>query len=709
MKKLTIILLVMLLTLLLVTLEYGCVAPSAPPVPPKPTTPPVPQPSPAPVPSPPTMPTPTPTPAPPSPPATAEDVQAALKTLGLSEEKLFFEGYLREADIITFYLTQEESCCLIQDSEGYGVETWFFLAGENIEDISKADEYLREYELPDYQWEELADSLLSAEVIISPDVTEVVPSEELEEKCAEIKKQLTELEKKLEQMKQKRRELEDLLSGAKEEKEKLEAQMADLEDKKANCPNDIAALQEEIPVLEDRVENMKEALKQSVWLWQECKSRHPSAPHRCNGYLDRVGLVYQKLQDLKRELAAKREALNSLQQECVELDSRIHLSISPKIGELNSAIRKYEQDIEDLSSQISELESKIKQIKERFRECLDELEEARKLEKQVEAARRKAGHGVDKAEEKIKELEERYKKLKERFPDGVYPEDGEKYREKIEEIKQKIEKSASELDEDKIDKARGSANDLAREVEREKARLGRYGLANICLEDCYKAYQLCWKSVENRRDTCGLSGHFKEAEEALRKLRECCDRAREELSKGNVQEARTISYGCLHKPNLAQAVYDALKKACTDRLVISYLDVPRDEEDLEGIRELVDFEVNTGLQLLGELGKIPSAILQAFEAGKITADQQKNACCLLMMMKFMLTSRSYCEAAVYAYGFVHFWHEISGLPEMPTASTAAALGLARIVENIPQETRDAAVSAINAVLRSARCAGVRCY
>jgi hypothetical protein len=75
----------------------------------------------------------------------------------------------------------------------------------------------------------------------------------------------------------------------------------------------------------------------------------------------------------------------------------------------------------------------------------------------------------------------------------------------------------------------------------------------------------------------------------------------------------------------------------------------------------------------------------------------------------VVTSRNYFEAAVYAYGFVHFWHEIAGLPEMPTASTAAALDLAEIVGNIPRETRDAAVSAINAVLQSARCAGVRCY
>ena len=648
-----------------------------------------------------------PTPTPPSPTATAEDVQAALEILGLSEEEFSFEGCLREADIITFYLTQGDSCYLIQDSEGYGVETWFLIAGDHIEDMSEVSKYLEEYELPDYQWEELAESMLSEEVTITPDIADVVTPSELQEKCEEIERQLAELENKLKQMKEKKSELEDRLSRAKEEKEKLEAEMADLEDKKASCPNDITALQDEIPVLEGRVESMKEALKQSVWLWQECKSRYPSASYRCNGHLDRVGIVHERLQELRRELTAKKEALNRLQQECVELDSRIHLSISPKIGELNSAIRNYEQDIEDLSSQISELDSKIKQIKERFRECIDELEEALKLEKRVEAARRRAGHAVNKAEQKTRELEKMYEKLKERFPDGVYPEDGEKHREKIEEIKQKIDTGASELDEDKVDEARGNANDLAGEVEREKARLGKYWLANICLEGCYKAYQLCSKSVENRRDTCGLSSHFREAEEALVKLKECCDRAREELINGNVQDARTICYGCLQKQRLASAVYNALKKACTDRLVIP---VSREaEEDTEAISELVEFELNIGLQAIGELGKLPGAIVNAIDAGRIIADQQKNACCALMMMKFMLTSRNYFEAAAYADAFVHFWHEISGLPEIPTARTSAALRLAEIVDGMSEEARNAAVSAINAVLRSARCAGVRCY
>ena len=661
-----------------------------------------------PTPAPPTTPAPTPAPTPVlPPPATAEDVQAALKTLGLSEEKLFFEGCLRETDIIAFYLTQGESCCLIQDSEGYGVETWFFFAGENIEDISKADEYLGEYELPDYQWEELADSLLSAEVTVTPDVAEVVPPAELEEKCAGIRKQLAELENKLAQMKQKKGELEDLLSGAKEEKEKLEAEMADLEDKKANCPNDIAALQEEIPVLERSVETMKEALQQSVWLWQECKSRHPSAPHRCNGYLDRVGLVYQKLQDLRRELAAKKEALNNLQQECVELDSRIHLSISPKIGELNSAIRKYEQDIEDLSGQISEFESKIKQIKERLRECIDELEEARKLEKQVEAARGNAGHAVDKAEEKIKELEERYEKFKERFPDGVYPGDVEKYREKIEEIKQKIEKSATELDEEEVDKAKDNANDLSGEVEREKARLRKYWQANICIDNCFKAHQLRSESVEKRRDTCGSSGNFTKAVEALTKLKECCDRAKKELSNGNVQDAREICRDCLYIQKLAMAVDNALKNACAESATEALRNLPgvTEEEDLgeEAVKEILKEMGLLALEVLGDLTKGLAKTLRGIETlGK----QQYYACCALKSLQSAINEDNELIRQGHIAMFLCYMARAGG--RGPLALAAGVEPAVRALYGLSSEERRLISEAIQKVLRSDRCKGYKC-
>ena len=607
----------------------------------------------------------------------------ALEMLGISEEEFSFEGCLSEADIFTLHLVQGESCCLTQDSDGYGSETWFFLAGENIEDTVDLEDYVGEYELPDYQWEELADSLLPEEVTVTPDIADVVsPGEvspgELEDICNNITKQIEELESKEAEMKSKRDELEGKLNGARIEKEKLETEKADLEEKKASCPDDIAALQNEIPVIEGRIETMQEALRQSVSLWQECKDRHPSATYRCNGYLDRVGVVYKKLQDLRRELAAKTEAHDRLQQECVDLDSRIHLGITPKLSELNSAIQKYEEDIANLSAQIAELKSKIEQIKERYAECIDELEE-------------------------------RYEKFKERFPDGVYPGDVEKFRERIEEIRRKIGTGASELDEDKIDEAKGEARELEGEAEREKSRLSKYGLANGCLEDCYNAYQLCMQSVESKRDICGLSEYFAEAEEALAKLKECCDQAREGLINGDIQDARTMCYGCLHKPNLAAEVYDALRRACTDRLVIPYPDVPGADEDLEWIEELVDFEKNIGLLAIGELGKIPSAIVRAIKAGKLIGDQQKNACCLLILMKLMLTSSNYFEAAVYASAFVHFWHEISGLPEIPTVATSAALGLAEMVENIPQETRRAAVDAIDAVLRSARCATIKCW
>ncbi|MCD6230265.1 MAG: hypothetical protein J7J88_00015 [Dehalococcoidia bacterium] len=639
-----------------------------------------------------------------------DDLAKALELLGLSEEEISFQGYLGEVDLLTLYLGQGESCYLIKDSAGYGSETWFFIAGENAEDTADLEEYLGEYELPDYQWQELADSMLSEEASVIPDVADVVVlPEELEEKCKKLKDQIAELENKLTEMKDKKNELEDKLNNARIEKEKLEVEKENLEAKKATCPDDITALQNEVPIIEGRIEGMVEALKQDVSFYHDCKLRNPSAPSRCKGYLDRVGWVYQRLQALRSELAAKQESLNRLQQECVALDSRIHLSITPKLTKLNQAIQKYEEDTESLAVEIAELSRKIGQIKARYKVCLDDLEELEKLENRVDAARRKAEHTAEDAEHKVNELEEKYEKFKERFPNGVYPGEVGEYRKGLEEIKKEMGAGSSELDEKKVEEAKSEANDLAREVEREKIRLSKYWLANICLANCYKAYELCSQSVESRRDNCGESTHFREAEEALAKLKECCDQAREELINDDVEDARAACYACLYKQELAKAVYEALKKACADHMVITYPDIPGDDEGLGSVEELVDFEKNMGLQAIGELGKIPSAIVQAIEAGKLIGDQQKNACCALMMMKFMLTSRNYFEAAAYADAFVHFWHEISGLPEIPTARTATALGLAEIVDELPEETRDAAISAIEAVLRSARCTGISCY
>lgn len=632
----------------------------------------------------------------------------ALEMLGISEEEFSFEGCLSEADILTLQFVQGESCCLIQDSEGYGTETRFFLAGENIEDTVDLEDLVRDYELPDYQWEELADSLLSEEVTVSPDVTDVVSPEEAEDICNELRKQIEELENKEAEMRSKRDELEGKLSAAKIEREKLETEKADLEAKKASCPDDIAALQNEIPAVEGRIETMQESLRQSVGLWQDCKSRHPSATDRCKGWLDGVGVVYKKLQDLRRQLAVKREGLDRLQQECVDLDSRIHLSITPKLSQLNNAMQDYERDIADLSAQIAELKSKIEQIKQRYADCIDEAEELKKREERVEAARRQADSAVDRAERKVNELEKRYKEFRERFPDGIYPGDVEEYREKIEEIRRKIDAAASELDEDKTDGAKAEARELEDEVEREKNRLGKYWLANIWLENCYKAYLLCKEMLEKRRDSCGSSEYFSEAERALEKLQECCDQARDELvnaSDDDLLNAGRTAYDCLHKARLWKPVHEALKKACCDALAITSPDAPGGEEDLTGVEELVD---NVGLQAIGELGEVPAGIVRAVELGTLIGGQQKNACRALIMMKFMLTSSSYFEAAVYAYEFNRVWIEISGLPEIPTVTTSAALGLAQVVENIPQETRKAAVDAIDAVLRSARCAGVGC-
>lgn len=641
-----------------------------------------------------------------------DDLEETLAMLGLAEEEISFEGYLSEADLLSLHLTQGESGYLVEDSEGYGSETWFFTAGENTEDTLDIEEYTGEYELPDYAWQELADSMLSEEPSVTPDITDVVVQpEELEEQCAAIKQQIAELESKLAEMKDKKDELEGKLNGAKLEKEKLEAEKEDLEAKKASCPDDITALQNEIPVLEGRVERMVDALRQDVGLYQDCKSRHPSEPSRCQGYLDCVGRVFKKLKALEHELAAKKEALSRLQQECVDLDSRIHLGITPKISQLNQAIQSYETDIANLSAQITELESKLAQIKERYQECLDELEELAKRQNQVNNARQKAEQAADDAEKKISELEKRLEEFKKRFPGDEYPGEVEKYRERLEEIRKKIGDGTSELDEEKVDEAKSEARDLEGEAEREKERLNGYWLANICLTNCDSAYRLCSQSVENRRGTCGLSQYFTDAEQALARLKECCDQARQEAMSGDASNARQICLACLRHQKLAKAVYDALKMACTDQLVISHPDVP-EGEDLKGIKELVDLEKNIGLQAIGELGKIPSAIVKAIEAGKIIGNQQKNACCALRMLEHMLASQNYWEASGYADAFVHFWHEISGLPEIPLARTSTALGLAEIVDDLPEEWKDAAIAAIKAVLRSARCADVSissCY
>ena len=637
------------------------------------------------------------------------DLTEALELLGLSEGEVYFDGYLGEADLITLRLMQGQGGYLVEASGGYGSENWFFDAGDYAEDAVDIGQYMGEYELTEYQWEEMAESMLSEEAHITTDVADITAQpEELEEECEEIKQKIAQLESILAGMKDEQDELEEKLNGAEIEGEKLEAEKEDLEDKKASCPGDITALQNEIPLLESGVEGMVEALNQAVNIYQDCSSRYSSGSSRCRGHLECVGQVYRRLQELKNELAVKGEALKGLQKECVELDSRIHLGITPKISQLNQAIQNYETDIAHLSVQIAELDSRIEQIKERYQECIDELEELEKRRNRANKARRKAEHAAGDAERKVDALKKRYDEFRGRFPDGVYPGDMDKYRERIEEIKDKINDAATGLDEEKVDEAKGEAGDLAREAEREKERLNKYWLANICLANCDSACRLCSQSVDNLRARCGLSEYFTDVEQALGRLEECCRQVRQELVNGNIEDARQMCIDCLREQQLARAVHDALKKACTDRLTISHLDVSEDG-DLEGMEELIDFEKNIGLQAIGELGKIPSTIIQAIEAGKIIGDQQKNACCALVMMKHMLTSRNYFEAAVYADAFVHFWQEISGLPEIPTARTAAALGLAEIIDDMPEERKESAIAAIEAVLQSARCAGAVCY
>ena len=73
----------------------------------------------------------------------------------------------------------------------------------------------------------------------------------------------------------------------------------------------------------------------------------------------------------------------------------------------------------------------------------------------------------------------------------------------------------------------------------------------------------------------------------------------------------------------------------------------------------------------------------------------------------MLTANSSVEAEMYGTEFASLWATIAGLPNLPTIATGAGMSLARKIEDIPRETREAAVAAIDAVWRS-RCVGTDC-
>lgn len=213
--------------------------------------------------------------------------------------------------------------------------------------------------------------------------------------------------------------------------------------------------------------------------------------------------------------------------------------------------------------------------------------------------------------------------------------------------------------------------------------------------------------LEAVRDKCGSSGSFKKAEDILNKLKEWCEGARQALKDGDPAAARRKCRSCL-TGSLVQDFHRELQQACAERLVIPEQEEPEVEDEAE-FEALIDFEKNSGLKALGTLGKLPSAFASAINAGRVLAEQRKNGCCALLMLKYVLSANSYEEAAVYAYYCVGYWHQISGLPEIHPVSIAVALELSRRVGEIPQDKKDAAIKGISAVLRSERCKGVRCY
>ena len=65
----------------------------------------------------------------------------------------------------------------------------------------------------------------------------------------------------------------------------------------------------------------------------------------------------------------------------------------------------------------------------------------------------------------------------------------------------------------------------------------------------------------------------------MKKLKECCDQAKDELINGNPEGARKMCYSYLHKRELTQAVHQALKRACSDCPITLHPDVSRGKED----------------------------------------------------------------------------------------------------------------------------------
>jgi len=647
-------------------------------------------------------------PGPESSPAAIDD-QVVFDALGLESIEQLFDGCFRESDVVSAGMLAGSTCLVVVNGSSHYAITNFILVDGLTEDT------LQQEPLPpadvdpaDYAWEELAESLLGSEPVVTTELTVTVTPEETQEVCETIRARLSELENQLAAMETKLADLQAHLAAAKAEKAALEALADDLRNKKETCPDDIAALQEQIPSLESKVESMSQALQECVSYYRECMSRHGSSSYRCNGWGDGVTAVYRRLQELKNELSATRAALESLQQACLDMDSRLHLTITPRLSELNRAIGDYEAAIATLSTEADELRGAILAAKQKYAECLEEAEELQKLEKRVEDTRKQAQESVSRAKESVQKLREEQERLKKRFPDGEYPEDLDRLEKKIEEIEDDIDAGALLKDEEQIDEARRRAEEIPSAAERERAKLRRYYLANLCLERCTQAYEIRLQVLEKRREACGASGYFEDAEKALQDLKQCCEAARTQLAAGDPSGARNACRDCLFEGDHIQAFNEALLRACQD--VSSTAGGSADGEgtvDQEGLDELVDFEKNAGLQALGELGKLPGIILRAFNAGTIVGEQQKNACCALWMLKMVLSSDNRAEAEIYAYYFAHLWHEIAGLPELPVVSYNVAFRIAETVENLPGERKREAITAINSVLRGPRCAAYR--
>jgi len=485
--------------------------------------------------------------------------------------------------------------------------------------------------------------------------------------------------------------------------------LADLKEAKEKCPQKIAALQEKIKKLEELSEHSAEWAQLTYRLFKACEARRAGDWRAtCDWEKGRWHEAMDKYAEIRRDLAAQKAALEEVTQACNDLDSRINKLDSEIHHDISPQISRLELDIAKLSTEISELESKIKEIEEKYKDCIEEYERAVKKEKRAAAAKQRAEKAAEGAEDEVIKLEREYKKKKERFPGGVLPKTPEECRNKLEEIKRKIKDGYDERDEEKIKNAEGEANKLPKKVEDEQTKLRDYAGANICLEQCEIAHKLWKEYLENRSSRCSNSSSFEEAKNKLDELKACCKQTRQYLESGEPETAKKFCSNCWRE--LWRAFRDALREACSDSAREALRNLPgitvEDELGEEAVREILK---NMGLQTLEILGELTSGLAKTLRAIETVSKQQMYACCALKALQSAINTDNDFARAGYLAEFLYYMYQAGAISIAgPNTLGLAALEAADALSGLSSEERRRISEAIQKVLRSPRCADIRC-